>query len=519
MPRGEIVLGPAGDSFSRSPGLGAGTGHRSGRTDRRLRIPGKPLVRTARTSRANNGHDLATRGRELEVTRRKALLFVVAASMCTAVVLLGGIFSDPPPAANATSPLAAFGDQTALGRLVAGFSTGNTAAYIGQLEREVAKPHPDPQAFTLLGLAYQQRARETGDPSFFSRSGEALSRAAAAGGPRPLITQGRASLANSRHLFTQGLALARAAVRQDPENAGAYGALGDALLNLGRYREAFRAYDRMVVLAPGIASLTRVASARELLGRPEAAARAVRFALGLDHAVPEHVAWTRVLLGNLDFNRGRLDGAARSYRAALRRDPGYVHAEAGLARVDAAEGRYAAATKRLRRVVAELPIPAYVILLGDVLHASGQERAAQREYALVGAIERLFAANGVRTELQTAVFDLDHERNVADALVRARSAHASAPGIYADDALAWGLYRAGRCQEARGHSVAALRLGTRDGLIVFHRAMIERCLGAPSARGWFQQALAINPHFSLLWAPVARQAAAGQLAEPVTPSA
>ena len=183
-----------------------------------------------------------------------------------------------------------------------------------------------------------------------------------------------------------------------------------------------------------------------------------------------------------------------------------MHAEAGLARVEAAKGDYSRAIARLRHVVAVLPIPAYVILLGDALHASGQERLARREYALVGAIERLFAANGVRTELQTALFDLDHGRNVPGALRRARTAYASAPGIYADDALAWGLFRTGRCRAARAHSVRALRLGTRDALLVFHRAMIERCLGSATARTWFSRALKINPHFSILWSPVARKA-------------
>ena len=62
------------------------------------------------------------------------------------------------------------------------------------------------------------------------------------------------------------------------------------------------------------------------------------------------------------------------------------------------------------------------------------------------------------------------------------------------------------CEEARSHSAHALRLGTRDALLVFHRAMIERCLGAPSARSWFRRALTINPNFSFLWAPVARKA-------------
>src|ERR671934_137655 len=280
-----------------------------------------------------------------------------------------------------------------------------------------------------------------------------------------------------------------------------------AVLHLGRYRLAFKAYDHMALLAPGIASYTRVANARELLGRPTGAAEADELALQTgDSTVPEHVAWTMVQLGNADFNRGRLAAAAKAYRRALARLPQYVHAEAGLARVEASEGRYRIAIERLRRVVQVLPAPAYVIMLGDVLHVSGREREARREYALVGAIERLFEANGVRTELQTAVFDLDHRRDVADALARARRAYASAPGVYAEDALAWGLFRTGRCAEARAHSARALRLGTRDALLVFHRAMIERCLGAASTRSWFRRALALNPHFSFLWAPVARKA-------------
>jgi hypothetical protein len=38
--------------------------------------------------------------------------------------------------------------------------------------------------------------------------------------------------------------------------------------------------------------------------------------------------------------------------------------------------------------------------------------------------------------------------------------------------------------------------------------MIERCLSSPTARAWFARALTVNPHFSFLWAPVARRALA-----------
>ena len=442
--------------------------------------------------------------------RRRVLLGLGTAGAAAAFVLFGGILSSPRASDPIKEAIVAARttaqQQDALGRLLAGLSTGDTAGYVRKLERRVERDPHDADALTLLGLSYQQRARETGDPTFYTLSDKALRSAALEGGPLPLIVQGEASLANTRHRFDHGLKLARRAVRLDPESASALGALGDALLNLGRYRRAFDVYDRMTLLAPGIASYTRVANARELLGRPGAAAQAELAALQIDDTVPEHVAWTTVQLGNVYFNMGRLDAAAKAYSKALARFPGYVHAEAGLARVEASKGLYRSAVRHLRHVVEVLPIPAYVIMLGDVLHASGRETAAQREYALVGAIERLFESNGVRTELQTAVFDLDHRRNVADALERARTAYASAPGVYAEDALAWGLFRAGRCEEARSHATHALRLGTRDALLLFHRGMIERCLGDASATSSFRRALAINPHFSFLWASVARKA-------------
>src|SRR5439155_18497085 len=132
----------------------------------------------------------------------------------------GGIL----PSSTATSPLAAAiasaqsgtSKQDALTRLLAGFATGDTAAYVSKLERRVAADPRDGDALTLLGLSYQQRARETGDPTFYKLSGDALRRAANTGGRPALIAQGRASLANTKHHFREALALAREAIRPDP---------------------------------------------------------------------------------------------------------------------------------------------------------------------------------------------------------------------------------------------------------------------------------------------------------------
>jgi hypothetical protein len=53
-----------------------------------------------------------------------------------------------------------------------------------------------------------------------------------------------------------------------------------------------------------------------------------------------------------------------------------------------------------------------------------------------------------------------------------------------------------------------LRLGTRDALKLFHRGLIERCLGNEAdGRAFVRRALATNPYFSLRYAPVARRLA------------
>jgi Flp pilus assembly protein TadD len=149
-----------------------------------------------------------------------------------------------------------------------------------------------------------------------------------------------------------------------------------------------------------------------------------------------------------------------------------------------------------------MPLPQFVATLGDLLRGE----AAQRQYALVAAIAKLQRANGVKVDLESALFDVDHGIRLPASVALARAARAERPSIDGDDVLAWALARNGRCGEALGFSRRALRLGTLDASKFFHRGMIERCLGHDaSAKRWFRRALALNPHFSLVWSSVARR--------------
>jgi tetratricopeptide (TPR) repeat protein len=435
--------------------------------------------------------------------KTKFLVGISAVAVAAVALLFGGLLTG----SKAGRPGEAAAPDVAAGRLVAGFSPGDTAAYAAQLEGRVAADPGDVQSLVLLGLAYQQRVRETGDPSFYPRSGAALSRAAHLDPTNALAATGLAALAASRHRFEQARFLAERARRLAPDSADPLGVLGDALVELGRYRKAFAVFDRMAALRPNLASYSRVSYARELLGDPQGAIRAMRLAVEAGTGTVEPLAWTLVQLGNLYFENGRLRPATRSYREALVHFPGYVHAEAALGKVAAARGRYGEAIARYGRAVERLPLPQYEGALGDVLRAAGRDREAREAFGAVDAIQRLLEANGVRTELETALFDLDHGGRPGDALARARLAYAERKSIEAEDVLAWALYVNGRCNEARAHSARALRLGTRDALKLFHRGMIERCLGERAAeRSFLRRALAINPHFSLLYVRVAERA-------------
>jgi tetratricopeptide (TPR) repeat protein len=112
----------------------------------------------------------------------------------------------------------------------------------------------------------------------------------------------------------------------------------------------------------------------------------------------------------------------------------------------------------------------------------------------------------VKTDLEIALFDVDHSIALGHAVKLARIGQHDRPSIDGDDVLGWALARSGKCAAALPYSKRALRLGTQDAVKFFHRGMIERCLGhAAAAKSWFRRALDLNPKFSLIWSPVAKE--------------
>jgi tetratricopeptide (TPR) repeat protein len=368
------------------------------------------------------------------------------------------------------------------------------AALLGGVAAE--EPEARAVSWTEVGISHQLRFRETGDPALLSRSEAALRRALRAGEDEAGATGALASLAATRHRFAEAERLAKRTLRLAPDSASAHGTLGDALVELGRYEEAFAAFDRMAELAPSVGSYARVAQARELQGRRAGALEALELSLELSRYRPGDRAYALTRIGRLHQDGGRLAEAEHAYRAALRVQSGFPHAAAGLALVAADRGELRTAATGLRRVLERLPSSEYAVDLGDLLVRLGREEDAAPWYALAHRLERRLAAHGVDTRLQSALFDLDHDRDLARALARARAGREARPGIEGDHVLAWALYKNGRCREARAHSIRALRLGTPDLDALYHRSLIELCLGNTSAAERFlARVRTLNPAY------------------------
>ena len=233
----------------------------------------------------------------------------------------------------------------------------------------------------------------------------------------------------------------------------------DALVELGRFGAAERELQRLVDTKPTLAGYARVSYLRELHGDLGGAVAAMRRAVAAGGAGRESTASVQALLGGLELARGNLAAAGRAQRAALAAVPGYPAALAGLARLAAARGDLDAAGRRWQALATRLPLPEYVVALGETRLAQGRRAAARREFRLVGAERRLLGAAGVDTDAETAVYEADHGAP-RRALALARRAWRAAPGVRAADAMGWALTRAGR--PARGAALGAPRARARQ---------------------------------------------------------
>jgi tetratricopeptide (TPR) repeat protein len=380
----------------------------------------------------------------------------------------------------------------------AGDDGGTDRAIAGYQHRLLRRP-ADPWTHYRLGDSYVQKFRLTADATWLGLAERALRRSLALEPEQASARRHLAYVLYSRHEFEEAAREATRAVTIDPADSHAWGVLGDAHIEVGRYAEAEAAYRRMIETGDDLYAHVRRSALASLRGDVRGAIAALEHGLLLGRAggrPPETLAWAEWQLGQEHWGRGDLDAAETAYRAALATFPGYHRALAGLAQVRAARGRTAEAVRLLEQAITVIPQLDYVVALGDLHAVRGEADAAERQYALAEHIGRLSALNRILYNRELAWFYVDHDRRLDEAMDLARRELEVRRDVHAHDLLAWTLYKTGQPAAARAEMTAALGLGTRDARLFYHAGMIELALGdAETAAGYLRLALATNPHF------------------------
>ncbi len=365
-----------------------------------------------------------------------------------------------------------------------------------------------PQDFTShcrLGEFYLREAEEGGGSDSF-REAEACLREALKLNPRYPRAKGLLAIALSgQHRFAEGLALAEQARKEDPRDLDALAALGDALLELGRYEEAEKAFKNLKSKAPVPAVDARLANLSELTGKPEEAIALMRKALEQTRKSairPNTDAWYIGRLADLHFNAGQLSEAEELYKSVPQGVDAYHDATASLGRIRVAQGRLDEAIELYEEAIAIGPDPHMLVALGDLYQAKGDQARAEELYSQL--LEE--TKDDPESYRERAMFLADHDRDMTEALQLARLDLEQRQDVFAYETLAWALHKNGQDQEAAEAIAEALKVGIQDARVHFHAGVIQHALGnTDMAREHLERALKVNEHFSKTKAEEARQ--------------
>ena len=437
------------------------------------------------------------------IKTRRPLVGVLVACLGLAFAAAGCGVGTPARQGPESTPLATF--STVPSERPASGSKSPTVAEIDRLTAMV-KANPDnADVQRELGFALVQRVRETADPSLYSPAIAAFDAALALEPQDAMALTGAAGVQLGRHEFASALGSADRAIALSPSLVPAHAVRFDALIELGRYEEAEEAAGYLLGLEVDLSTLARVSYLAELRGQLPAALAAMRRAADSPGLAPENTAYVQALLGNLLVYSGDPAAAEAAYDTALALVPDHAMSIAGLGRLAVGSGRMDEAIAHFERAAAIVPLPEFMIALGDAQLGAGQAAAAASTFDVARAEIKLFEAAGVIVDVDLAVFEADHGDPEA-ALDYAMAAHASAATIRTADAVGWALHRLGRSDEAAEYAAEALRLGSIDPSLRYHAGAIAAAVGDVTlARRDLSLAIATDPGFSAVGAAEVRR--------------
>lgn len=273
----------------------------------------------------------------------------------------------------------------------------------------------------------------------------------------------KSSVLLSMHEFKKALVEGEAARKVFPLNAGIYGVLIDANVELGNYDEAVRLSDIMVGMRPDLRSYSRISYLREIHGDPKGAIEAMEMAV--DAAMPgyEQSAWCRLTLAKLYENYGQLDEAKMHYTILLQERPEYPFAYSGLASIAMKQGNAKQAEEYLDKAIALIPEVSFYEQKVELLNSTNREADATKMVDEIMVMMKEDQTSGHQVDLELAAVELRLAHDSKAALASAEKALNARPNnIDVNAMMAEIAYADGDYAKAQSYMKTALRTGSQD---------------------------------------------------------
>lgn len=363
----------------------------------------------------------------------------------------------------------------------------------------------DAKAYLSLASVFITEGRITGNNGYYSNAAIKMLDKVIAGNPKDknALFEGlslKSAVLLNMHQFKDALSVAEQGKAINDFNAGIYGALVDAHVEMGHYMEAVKNCDQMLSIRPDLRSYSRASYLRQIHGDNNGAIEAMKMAV--ESGVPgmESTEWARVTWGDLYLNTGKLDTAKMIYESSLTYRPGYPYAEMGLARVAAAHKNYDEAINHSRNAIRTLSEVSFVSYLGDMYLLKGDENKAMDTYR---EVVRLLE-DGEREMQNTAIKHNGHRelalaylniKNYEKALAHATADYNMRPqNIDANDLMAWVLYKKGSFTEAKKYQDRVFATKVKNANQAFKAGLVYTAAGNTVLGDQMKkEALAISP--------------------------
>jgi tetratricopeptide (TPR) repeat protein len=273
----------------------------------------------------------------------------------------------------------------------------------------------------------------------------------------------KASVLLSLHQFAEAKKIGEQALALNKYDAGIYGVLVDANVELGHYEAAVKMADKMISVRPDIRSYSRISYLREIHGQAEGAIEAMKLAVSAGYPGQEQTEWARLVLGDLYKEYGQLDKAEAQYQQALVHRPNYPFAVAALAETEALKGNMAEAKTLYQEAADLIPEVGFYMELAKIEQEQGHEEKAQ---ALTDEIMVMLAddeASGHKMGLEYSEVYMDLKGDLDQALAYAKKEYEARPdNIDVNSRLAVIYYHRSELDLAAQHLAKARKTNSQN---------------------------------------------------------